>query len=153
MTQTIVTEACPVGARRLDQRNVRITAGLVTLVALTVAAGPTTGGPWIAAALAVDFALRALGLGAHSPVAAAAGVLRRLGGAPVPIDAAPKEFAAGIGALMSAGSAAALLSGAVPVGVGLIAVLGLFAFLEAALAFCAGCVMYTAGVRVGLIRP
>lgn len=108
----------------------------------------------LAGLLCLDFTLRAAGRPALSPLAA---LSRRLQGRifsfkPRLITAKPKRFAAGIGAVMTALAAAAGFLGLPAVLYGLLAVLWLFSFLEAAFRFCAGCKIFALLVKLGLLR-
>jgi len=91
-------------------------------------------------ALAADFALRALGRSAFSPVARAAELVRQLLGVPVRrVNAGPKRFAASVGCLFSLGAGLALLTGLRSLGLGLAVILGTCAGLEAFFGFCLAC--------------
>ncbi len=145
----------------VDDVSVRIVAAAVlTLVTLTA----LTGQWWIYGLLAVDFALRAAGKRTLSPL----GVLvqhvarPRIRVAPRPTSAAPKRFAAGIGAVLTATAFVFWLAGvavgapvaeASPVVWGISAAMIAFPLLEAAFGLCVGCKMYAFGITVGLIAP
>jgi hypothetical protein len=93
--------------------------------------------------LALDFGFRAAGLPGFSPVARLAGRLRRLTGLPgESVNAGPKRFAATVGAGFTLAVAAALLAGWRSLGLGLAAVLGFCAALEAGFGFCLACQVY-----------
>lgn len=128
---------------------VRIVA-LFTVILSVVAAA--TGTAWVAALLALDFALRGLVTPRVSPLAAAARLLQPYSPfAGTPIFFAPKRFAARIGLLLSAGATVALLYGQLTLGVVILSVLALFAFLEGAFSFCLGCKIYGLLIRKGII--
>ena len=129
--------SCPVGPDLTDATAGRIGA-LLSLGLVLLAAWRGWGG--LALALAADFALRALGRSALSPVARAAGLIRRLAGLPgKPVNAAPKRFAAALGGVCALGAGLALLAGFRGLGLAWAAVLGTCAGLEAAFGFCVAC--------------
>ncbi len=144
---------------RINEAPVRGVATLVSAaVAAALALAALLSAPWIAgaaaAALSVDFTLRAAGRSALSPLAGLSGSLQgsvfryksRM------ITAQPKRFAAGIGAFMTALAAGSWLAGWDGALYGSLAALLLFSFLEAAFRFCAGCKMFALLVRLGLLR-
>lgn len=130
-------QSCPIVPELTDGTAGRIAAFLsLGLLAVLVWRG------WGVAllALAADFALRALGFSAFSPVAQSAGALRRLLGLPErKVNAGPKRFAASVGSLFALGTGLALLSGFRLLAVGLGAILGTCAGLEAFFGFCLAC--------------
>jgi hypothetical protein len=132
---------CPVSTERVDENRVRATAfGVVILMGMFF----LTGNALFPAILVLDFYLRAFTKLPYSPLSFLAHQFVKLTGLrPVPIDKAPKIFAARVGLLLSV-----LITGASLLGLSLLpAVLGatlvLFAFLECGLNFCAGCWVYT----------
>ena len=134
----------------------KVNGGAVRIVALfavilsVVAA--VTSAAWVAALLALDFGIRGLITPRLSPLAAVARLLQPISPfAGTPIFFPPKRFAARIGLLLSAGAAVALALGQLTVGVLLLGLLGLFAFLEGAFAFCMGCKIYGLLIRKGII--
>jgi Domain of unknown function (DUF4395) len=139
---------CPVSSERGRQDVVRLTALLVA--ALTIAY-LVTRVVWIPVLLCADFAARGAGRRAWSPLARVAqAALARRRRPTVPIDLAPKQFAARVGLLFSLGmlathawspSAALALGG----------ILTVFALLEGAGNLCVGCLVYT-HVMVPLVR-
>ena len=139
------------GTAVIDERVARVVAA--TTVA--IAAGVLLTGWWVVVpALAADFLVRASGHPNFSPLArlARAQVVRRLPGPRRPVAARPKQFAAGIGALMSGAAAVAALGlGAISVATGLLIVLMAAASLEAAFALCVGCRLYALLAGVGLV--
>ena len=102
-----------------------------------------TATPVIAAALTIDFLLRATNYGRFSPINIVSGFLVKTFSIPVkPVDRAPKRFAAGVGSLFSFSILIlSLFSYMLAAGV-LTGILILFASLEALFAFCAGCYVY-----------
>lgn len=136
---------CPVSFESVDERGARGVA-LVVLAAAVVAA--TTSQQWIAAALAVDFFLRAFVTPRASPLALGVRLaLRALRLRPKPTDAAPKRFAAGLGMVFSAGAFGLWLAGLSAAAVVVASVLAACATLEGVFGFCLGCFVYT------LLRP
>lgn len=129
--------SCPIVPDLVDEAAGRIAAFLsLGVLALAV----WRGWSWVVLALAGDFALRASGWRALSPVARTAGALRRMIGLPArTINAGPKRFAASVGFLFSLGIGLALLTGFRNLGVGLAFVLGFCAGLEAFFGFCLAC--------------
>ena len=129
--------SCPISPELTDGAAGRI-AAFLSLSLLALAAW----GGWgiVLLGLSADFGLRALGWPGFSPVARAAGFLRRRLGLPEsPVNAGPKRFAASVGGLFSLGVAVALLSGFRLLGLGLAGILGICAALEAFFGFCLAC--------------
>lgn len=150
----------------LDEFSVRLTAGVILLFTLSALA---THQWWLYALLAVDFLLRATLGPRFSPFAQTVRrVLRpRIPLPSVPTAAAPKRFAAGIGAVLTATAAVLLAgpaaSGAAGVGAVDIGAAGLtvwaiavamvvFPALEAFAGLCVGCQLFRLLVRAGLLR-
>ncbi len=133
----------------VNEKAARATAAGVALLAGATLA---TGWLWLAVALALGFALRIAGGPRLDPLSrfVASVVAPRLG-RPRPVSGTPKRFAQAIGLGFSAGSALALALGAGGVAVVLLAVLTLFATLEAALGFCAGCRVFQLLIRAGVV--
>lgn len=153
----IARTAIPSPRPVVDDVSVRLTAAAVlALVAVTAA----TGQWWLYALLATDFALRATGRGRVSPLGAlVVHVIRpRVRVAPRATPAAPKRFAAAIGATLT-GAAFLLWAVGVVTGAGvtsavvwgITAVLIAFPLLEAALGLCVGCKLYALLIRLGLL--
>ena len=153
MSQTLPPgPSCPIVLDLVDESAGRI-AAFLSLGLLALAVGSGRG--WAVLALAADFALRAAGRATFSPVALAAGRLRRLAGlAERRINAGPKRFAASVGFLFSLGIGSALLAGLQPLGLALAAILGLCAGLEAFFGFCLACRIHPwlPWVRAGAAR-
>ena len=100
--------------------------------------------PWSAAALAVDFAMRAFVSPKLSPFAAISKavwvpVLHLKGPT---IFYTPKKFAAGMGFAMSAAGTVLLFAGPPFAGAAVFSVLALFSFLEGAFGLCVGCKIF-----------
>ncbi|NHA66638.1 DUF4395 domain-containing protein [Phycicoccus flavus] len=131
-----------------------VAAGVVVLTALVLALAGLlgTGWLWASALLAVGFALRVAAGPRIDPLGrlAAHVVAPRLG-LPRFAAGAPKRFAQGIGLAVTGGATVAVALGAPAVAVGLLAVLLIFASLEAGLGFCAGCWMYGRLIALGVL--
>ncbi len=124
-------------------------AGLVVLVAVLALA---TGWLWLAAVLAVGFALRVASGPRHDPFGqVATRVIAPRLGKPVLVAGAPKRFAQAVGLAFTTGATLALALGAPAVTVGLLAVLVVFAVLESVFGFCAGCWVFGHLMRWGLV--
>jgi hypothetical protein len=131
----------------------RVTAGGVVLLG---AVAIVLSWRWLAAVLAVGFALRVLWGPRFSPLALLAThvVVPRLGLAPRPVAGPPKRFAQAIGLTFSL-TAALLLYGFDADGAGY-AVLGALvgaATLESVAGFCLGCRAFALLMAVGVIPP
>jgi hypothetical protein len=132
-----VGQSCPIAPALVDGTAVRWAAFL----SLGLLAGMIWRGWGLAVlGLGVDFAFRAAGLPACSPVARLAGFLRHVSGFPErKVNAGPKRFAASIGALFSLAIGSALVAGWPSLGLGLGLILGVCAGLEAFFGFCLAC--------------
>jgi len=132
---------CPVSPERVDENRVRVTAlGVV----LTMGIFFVTGNSLFPALLAVDFFIRAFTRLSYSPLSWLGHIIvKSLGTNPVPIDKAPKIFAARIGFLLTVIVTVASLLDLVLLADITGATLVLFAFLECGLNFCMGCWVYT----------
>lgn len=112
-----------------------------------------TGWHWLTAVLAVGFLLRVLGGPRLSPLGwlAAQVIAPRLGPS-VPTAGPPKRFAQGVGLGVTATAAALALGfGFTTAATALVAVLVVFAVLEAAVGWCAGCAVFARLMAWGLI--
>lgn len=137
--------------RVVDDVSVRLVAAVVLVVTVLALA---LGAWWLYVPLLVDFALRA-GIGPQaSPVALAVNrwVRPRLSTPKRPTAGPPKRFAATIGVVMCAAIVALWATGAAyPLLVGLGVVMVLFPALESIFGICAGCLLFSALMRVGLV--
>lgn len=134
------TATCPVRPEVVEEVTVRLGAGLVLGAGALVLA---TRSPGLGALLALDFTLRALGHARWSPVARLAIALRSLvQAAPRPVNAGPKQFAAGVGAAFALGISLALAAGHPWLALSLGGTLLLCATLEAVAGLCVGCRVY-----------
>lgn len=134
----------------VDEHAARVVAGGV-LVLATIALASGSG--WLMLVLALGFAART----ASGPRFSALGQLAtrvvapRLG-PPRLVPGPPKRFAQGIGLVLTCVAATASLGfGAEGVATALIAVLLVFATLEAVVGFCAGCWVFGRLMQIGLI--
>ncbi len=136
-----MVDACPINSETVNNRVVRLVAGFVVVIATTFLITPHW---WLFYLLGGDFLLRALGYRQCSPLANLARLLARaLRLEPQAVNAAPKQFAAGIGVAFSlmAGTLALLN---LELGARLVAggLLGA-ASLEALFGYCVGCRIYS----------
>lgn len=132
---------CPVSPERVDENRVRVTAlGVVLVMGIFF----VTGNALFPALLAVDFFIRAFTRLLFSPLSWLGQIIvKSLGANPVPIDKAPKVFAARIGFLLTVIITIASLLNFTLLTYIAGATLVLFAFLECGLNFCMGCWVYT----------
>ncbi len=139
------TIACPVDLVTINENQARITALFVFILTVTYI---LTGYWLIIAFLAVDFSLRAANQGKFSVLGRVSGItVSLLGIGNKPTDRAPKRFAAAVGLLFTAAITVFHLLEVAFAPYIVADILAIFAFLEAAFAFCAGCHVYT------LVRP
>lgn len=133
--------SCPVSDERVNENIVRLIAfEIVILTAFTL----LTGAWVIAAAMTIDFALRAFSKGNASPLKIftniIAGTLRL---SPRMIDAAPKRFSAGLGMVFGLLIAFFLFAGYALAAEITGYILIFCALLESVLGYCLGCKVYT----------
>lgn len=121
------------------------------VVILSVASAVTGWWP-VLAVLAYGFAARVATGPRLSPLGllATRAVAPRLGRAKL-VPGPPKRFAQAIGFAFSGGALILNLAGAQSVSTALLLVLAVFATLESALGFCAGCFLFGQLMRVGVI--
>jgi hypothetical protein len=133
--------SCPVSDIKVNENKVRIVALLVFLAGISYLIAPN----WVVpAVLTIDFFLRGFGKGQYSLFAIVGGwVVHTLSIPKKPIDQVPKVFAARLGFGMCLFLTLATLLSLTVAGVVIASILVLFSFLESALAFCAGCYVYT----------
>lgn len=132
---------CPVSAERINERVARCNA-LLTIV--LVSSAIYFKSPFILLLLVADFYVRAFTSLRTSPLSfISTNMVHIMGLELKPIDKAPKIFAARLGFLMSFTILVLSLSGAFSASLVVAGILSLFAFLEFAFGFCAGCVIYT----------
>lgn len=126
-----------------------VAAGVVVLAVATL----VTQWWWLAVVLAVGFALRVAAGPRFSPLGRLAVhvVAPRLG-APRLVPGPPKRFAQAVGLVVSTAAAvSALAFGATTVASALLGVLVVFATLESAVGFCAGCWAFGHLMRLGVV--
>lgn len=134
----------------VNERAARVVAAAVAGLGALVL---VTGWHWLTALLAVGFLLRVLGGPRFSPLGrlAAKVVAPRLGPS-VPTAGPPKRFAQGIGLVVTSTAAVSALGfGLSTLATALVAVLVVFAVLESALGWCAGCAVFARLMDWGLI--
>lgn len=132
---------CPVSPERIDENRVRVTAlGVVIMMGSYF----VTGLAVFPALLVLDFFVRAFTRLKYSPLSYLAFlVVKAMGTRVVPIDKAPKVFAARIGFIITLITSLGALAGWSLLSYISGSVLVLFAFLECGLNFCMGCWLYT----------
>jgi len=125
-----------------------VAAGVFVMGAVTLA----TGWTWLAAVMAVGFALRVAGGPRYSPLGRFANhvVAPRLG-APKLVPGPPKRFAQTVGFAFTAAATVLLSTGFTAAASIVLGVLLVFAFAESALGFCAGCWVFAHLMRFGVI--
>ncbi|MBL6974496.1 MAG: DUF4395 domain-containing protein [Deltaproteobacteria bacterium] len=136
----------------VEEPSVRAVALLTALSGVVVL---STGWFWLLPVLTLDFGLRVVLGPRFSPLASLGGrwVAPYVQWESRRIPFSPKRFAAGIGfAMLVAASLLWLVGGPLLSVAGLTGLLVVFALLEAATGFCAGCAVYNQLVRVGLLK-
>ncbi len=140
--------ACPISKTKIDGNVARLN-GLISL--MIIAAGIYNQIFWIL--LTFDFILRSFII-RYSPVANLSKlILNKLKIIPVPIDAAPKLFAAKIGLMMSFLLISISLSGNSEFALYFSVFFSIPVFLETFLGYCLGCQMYSLLMKLNIIRP
>ena len=133
----------------VNEKAARAVAGLVVLVA---AVALLTGWLWLSAVLAVGFALRVASGPRFDPFGQlATKVIAPRLGEPVLVPGPPKRFAQAIGLVLTLVATGFLVAGLPAVTTALLAILLVFATLESALGFCAGCYAFGLLMRAGLV--
>lgn len=121
-------------------------------VALIAGLALATGWLWLTMVLALGFALRVASGPRFSPLGQlATKVLAPRLGEPLMVPGPPKRFAQAIGFVLTSAAVIALGLGAALVTSALLGVLLVFATLEAALGWCAGCWAFGVLMRLGLV--
>ncbi|RYY55971.1 MAG: DUF4395 domain-containing protein [Chitinophagaceae bacterium] len=134
------TVSCPVDNIKVNEYQVRVTAGLVLVLGIAWVLGPT---PWIPVFLIIDFLMRAINYGRFSLLnMISRRIVQLFDLGEKPVDRAPKKFAAMMGCAFSVLILLLYLAGLHSLAMISIAFLLAFAFLESMLAFCAGCFVY-----------
>ncbi len=134
----------------VNEKAARTVATGVAAFAVLVLA---TGWQWLLPVLALGFLARVLAGPRFSPLGQlATRVIAPRLGEPVLVPGPPKRFAQGVGLAFTTGaSVLGLVFDQHALAAGLVAVLLVFAFLEAALNVCAGCWVFGHLMRLGLI--
>ena len=133
----------------VNEKAARAVAGLVVLVA---AVALLTGWLWLSAVLAVGFALRVASGPRFDPFGQlATKVIAPRLGEPVLVPGPPKRFAQAIGLVLTLVATGFLVAGLPVVTTALLGILLVFATLESALGFCAGCYAFGLLMRAGLV--
>ena len=133
----------------VNEKAARAVAGQVAVVTVLAL---VTGWLWLAPVLAVGFALRVASGPRFDPFGRlATKVIAPRLGAPVLVPGPPKRFAQAVGLVFTLAATGFLVAGVPVVATGLLAVLLVFATLEAVVGFCAGCYVFGLLMRVGLV--
>jgi len=134
----------------VNEKAARTVAAVVAVVAVVIVA---TGWLWLLVPLAYGFIARAVTGPKLSPLGALA--MKVVGprlGTPKPVAGPPKRFAQSIGAVLTTVAAVTGLAlGWTTVALVLTGVLAVFAILESAAGFCAGCFAFAQLMRLGVI--
>lgn len=126
---------------------------VAAFVATSCALVLVTGWYWLLVPIAYGFVARVLAGPGLDPLAGlvARSIAPRLG-APKRVPGPPKQFAQGIGAVVTGVAAVASLAfGAIGLANVLLGMMVLFAGLEAAIGFCVGCRIFGFLMRIGVI--
>jgi hypothetical protein len=133
----------------VNEKAARVVAGVVALTALVAL---LTGAHWLLVPLAYGFWARVLAGPTLSPLAqVATRVAAPRLGPPRHVPGPPKRFAQGMGAAMTTAGIVAWLAGAEGVVAALLVMLVAAATLESVVAFCVGCKVFAALMRVGVV--
>ena len=133
----------------VNEKAARAVAGQVAVVTVLAL---VTGWLWLAPVLAVGFALRVASGPRFDPFGRlATKVIAPRLGAPVLVPGPPKRFAQAVGLVFTLAATGFLVVGVPVVTIALLAVLLVFATLEAVVGFCAGCYVFGLLMRVGLV--
>lgn len=127
---------------------------VAAVVAASCALVLVTGWYWLLVPIAYGFIARVLTGPRLSPLGALAQkvIAPRFLGAPRLVPGPPKRFAQGIGAVVTTVAAvSALVLGWLGLANGLLAMMVVFATLEAVLGFCVGCRIFAGLMRLGVI--
>jgi hypothetical protein len=139
---------CPVDFVPINENKVRMVAAQVFLLSALFL---VTGWAAVPALLCYDFLMRAFNLGKWSLLANVAEVAVKTFSIPAkPTDQAPKRFAARIGLAFSSLMLLCSIFQWSTTAVSLAFALVVFALLESAIGFCAGCYVYSIGKRFTL---
>jgi Domain of unknown function (DUF4395) len=139
-----------------DPVNDKAARTVAAVVAASCALVLVTGWYWLLVPIAYGFIARVLTGPRLSPLGALAQkvIAPRFLGAPRLVPGTPKRFAQGIGAVVTTvGAVAALVLGGIGLANVLLAMMVVFATLEAATGLCVGCRLFAGLVRLGVIPP
>lgn len=137
--------SCPVSAERVNENVVRTVALEVLMLAII---SLSAANYIISGILAADFAIRAFTKGDFSVLRFIALQINKILQLKiVPIGAAPKKFAAGVGFVFALSISVFQYLQMPYAAYSIGAILLICAFLEGVLGFCVGCVVYTLAVR------
>ena len=132
---------CPVSNKKTDENVVKTVALIIVFFIVT---GLLLKSYLIIFFISADFAVRAFTDGKYSPIRfVAKNNASFFNFNKIPIDAAPKKFAAGLGFLFSLIIGISLLSGSLILSYTFGLILLLCALLEGIFSFCVGCHVYT----------
>jgi hypothetical protein len=135
--------------RTINEKAARTVAGVVAIAGVVALA---TGSEWLLLPLAYGFWARVLTGPTLSPLAQlATRVAAPRLGAPKEVAGPPKRFAQALGATMTTAGSIAWLAGATGAAQVLLALLVVAATLESVFAFCLGCQIFGALMRIGLV--
>lgn len=115
------------------------------------AASLLTRSSWVLLVIAVGFALRVASGPRFSPLARVAVMAASRLGEPRLVPGAPKRFAQSVGLVVSGSAAVLGVAGFTRSALALVALLLVFASLEAFVGFCAGCFLFGRLVRAGVV--
>ncbi len=135
---------------QVNERAARLTAAFVATALLLAG---LTRSPWLLPILALGFVLRVTLGPRFSLLSRLAAALAARLFPPRPVSAAPKRFAQGFGATLLAVAATLAYLGSPRLAWDVAGVVALFATLEAALGFCAGCWIYGRLQSNGFLGP
>lgn len=136
----------PINFVLINRNKVRLTAFSVFILSVIYIA---TGSMVVAAFLTLDFGLRAFKLGQFSLLNGISNTIIDFGGIEtLPVNQAPKIFAARIGLFISISILTAEITSFVITAQIIAGILALFAFLESVKGFCAGCYIFTFYTRL-----
>ena len=130
---------CPISTDRIDERVARIVGAIVAITVGLYLRFPHWA--WLLI-LTLDFLARSVRR-KWSPYARLACLPVALMGPSTPVDAAPKQFAAKIGLLMSAAALLLHASGLILWAKGVMTIMLLCALPEALFGYCVGCKFYS----------
>lgn len=135
-----MTASCPIDTQRVDQSVIRITAGVVAILA-AVSLLQSFGG--ISIFLALDFLARGAGKPSFSLISRLSrNVVQGVGIQPEMVNAGPKKFAAKIGFFLCLGLVACAVAESSTGYVVLCSILIFCATLESLFSVCIGCHLY-----------